>query len=233
MTSNASKRSVCASCGKLVPDADIFPVHDVDPLLLPLRDALDRCARRERIWNVCLPYHKALIRGTIPKFSARSLVNVTLCQDYPSVLNDLTLTKKCVIARRHPLGVDVKLRPGGQRSSISYRALRGHLIVITQNPGSWCDEFIPPELQDNIIQLDQSDHQEREGYTVDLAQGNYENDLQAAQNESVDSNDCGPFLTGPVFTDINGERQNSDLRMLHESLSRWLGRRRTEASLFG
>lgn len=80
------------------------------------------------------------------------------------------------------------------------------------------DEFILPELQDNIISLDQPDHHEREGYTVGLAQGNYENDLQAAQNESSDSNDCGLFLTGSVSTDINGERQNSDLRMLHTLL---------------
>ncbi|KAJ5742534.1 uncharacterized protein N7511_011266 [Penicillium nucicola] len=54
MTSNASKRSVCASCGKLVPDADIVPVDDGDPLLLPLGSALDRCGQRERTWNVCL-----------------------------------------------------------------------------------------------------------------------------------------------------------------------------------
>ncbi|KAJ5742359.1 uncharacterized protein N7511_011545 [Penicillium nucicola] len=287
MTSNASKRSVCASCGKLVPDADIVPVDDGDPLLLPLGSALDRCGQRERTWNVCLSCHKALIRGVTPKFSAKNLVNVTLCQDYPSVLDDLTLTEECVIARCHPLGVIVKLRPGGRRSSISHRALRGHFIVIPQDPGpllqilpspqlrldslikvfwlgdrpptyedlspflvirrvkvlaalqylvrhnhlyqtltinqsmidNWSDEFIPPELQDNIIHLDKSDHQEREGYTVDLAQGNYENDLQAAQNESVDSNDCGLFLTGSVSTDINGERQNSDLRMLHTLLN--------------
>ena len=211
---------------------------------------------------------------------------MTLCQDYPSVLDGLTLTEECVIARCHPLGVIVKLRPGGRRSSVSYRALRGHFIVIPQDPGpllqmlpspdlsldslikvfwlgdrpptyedlrpflvirrvkvlaalqylvrhihlyqrltinqstidNWSDEFIPPELQDSIIRLDQPDHHEREGYTVSLAQGNYENDLQAAQNESFDSNDSGLALTGSVSTDINGERQNSDLRMLHTLL---------------
>lgn len=67
--------------------------------------------------------HTALICGAAPKFSAKNLVNVTLCQDYLSALADLTLTEECVIARCHPLGVIVKLRPGGRRSSISHRAL--------------------------------------------------------------------------------------------------------------
>jgi hypothetical protein len=47
MTSSPSRRSVCASCGKLVPEADIFPVNDGDPLLLPLGGALDRCGRHK------------------------------------------------------------------------------------------------------------------------------------------------------------------------------------------
>jgi hypothetical protein len=38
-----------------------LPVHDGDPSLLPLGDALGRCAQRERTWGVCLPCHKALI----------------------------------------------------------------------------------------------------------------------------------------------------------------------------
>jgi hypothetical protein len=83
---------------------------------------------------------------------------------------------------------------------------------------NWSDEFIPSELRDNIIRLDEPDHHERDGYTVCLAQGNYENNLHAAQNESFHSNDCGLFLTGSVSTDINGERQNPDIRMLHTLL---------------
>ncbi|KGO49340.1 hypothetical protein PEX2_052270 [Penicillium expansum] len=83
----------------------------------------------------------------------------------------------------------------------------------------WSDEFIPRELRDNIIQLDGPDHHEREGYTVNLAQGNYENDLQAAQDaaaqdQSFDPNNSRHFLTGSVSTGINGERQNPDVRML-------------------
>ena len=210
------------------------------------------------------------------------MVNVTLCQDYPSALEGLTLTEECLIAKCHPLGVVLKLRPGGHFSPVNYRALRGHFIVIPQDPGplldilpspqltlhslikvfwlgaqppkdsdlrpfllvrkakvlaalqylvqynylyrdltvnrpmidDWTDDFIPPELRDSIICLDEPDNHEREGYTVDLQTGNYENDLQAAQESACGVNIGEPFITGSVSTDINGERQDPNLRVL-------------------
>jgi hypothetical protein len=72
---------------------------------------------------LCLPQSP---RSTIPKFSAKNPVNVTLCQNYPSALEGLTLTEENAIAGCHPLGLIVNLRPGGRLSSISHRALRGH-----------------------------------------------------------------------------------------------------------
>jgi hypothetical protein len=96
---------------------------------------------------------------------------------------------------------------------------------------NWSGEFIPPELRDNIIQLDEPDHREREGYTVNLAQGNYENDLQAAQDEaaqdqSFDTTNCAHFLTGSVSTDINGERQDPNVCMLDTLLDVFTSRSR-------
>jgi hypothetical protein len=41
-------------------------------------------------------------------------VNVVMCDDYPAVLKDLTLVEECVIARRHPVGSILKLRPGNR-----------------------------------------------------------------------------------------------------------------------
>lgn len=278
---------MCSSCGRFVLYANIHHIDDDDPLLLPLSGVLDHCGRYERSWTLCSSCHRALGRATIPKFSAKNLVNVTLCQNYPSVLEGLTLTEEYAIARCHPVGLIMKLRPGGRRSSISHRALRGHFIVIPQDLGpllqillsvqlrlnnlikvfwlgahspsdtdlrpylvirkqrvlaalqylvrynplyrgltinqpmmdDWRDEFIPRELRDNIIRLNEPDHHKREGYIVNLAQGNYENDLQAAQDEaaqygSFEPNDGRHFLTASVSTDINGERQNPDMRVL-------------------
>jgi hypothetical protein len=45
--------------------------------------------------------------------------------------------------------------------------------------------------------------------------GNYENDLQAAQDSACDVNIGEPFITGSVSTDINRERQDPNLRVLH------------------
>ncbi|OKP14757.1 hypothetical protein PENSUB_7469, partial [Penicillium subrubescens] len=243
--SAAAKRCVCCSCGELVPDTDIYHAHNEDPLLLLLLGSLDPCGRYGNTWNLCSSCYASLNRNMIPKFSARNLVNLTRCQDYPSALEGLTLTEECLIAKCYPLGVVLKLRPGGRSSPINYYTLRGHFIIIPQDPGllleilpspdltlyslikvfwlgrrppvdadlsqfllvrkakvlaaleylvqhnhlycniiinrpmidDWGDDFIPPDLRDTIIYLDEPDHHEREGYTVNLQTGNYENDL--------------------------------------------------------
>jgi hypothetical protein len=79
----------------------------------------------------------------------------------------------------------------------------------------WADNFIPPELRDNIIYLDKPDSGEREGYTASLRTGNYENELQGAQDRGFDAGESEPLTTGSVSTDINGERQNPDKRLLN------------------
>jgi hypothetical protein len=80
---------------------------------------------------------------------------------------------------------------------------------------SWNDDFIPPEIRDNIICLGSSDHHEREGYTVSLQTGNCENDLHAAHDEILDSDDHEALITGSVYTDVNGERQDPNTRMIY------------------
>jgi hypothetical protein len=74
----------------------------------------------------------------------------------------------------------------------------------------WADDFIPPELRDNLIYLDEPNTGEREGYTIRLGTGNYENNLQATQDSGLDAGEIEPLTTGSVSTNINGERQNPD-----------------------
>jgi hypothetical protein len=99
--SAAATRDVCSCCGKLVPTADIYRFDDVDSILQPLKGTLDQCGRHGTRWNFCSACHAALVRGTIPKFSAQNIVNVTLCQHYPAALEDLTLAEEYLIAKCH------------------------------------------------------------------------------------------------------------------------------------
>jgi len=213
-------------------------------------------------------------------------MNVTFCQDYPPELKDLTPVEEAVIAKCHPVGIILKLRPGGHSSPSNYRAVKGHFVIIPQDPGplldilpspdlhlqnlfkvfwfndrpptddalkpflvirkakvlaalrylvlhnplyrnltinhdmidNWAEEFIPPDLHDSIINVNKSDHHEREGYAVNLESGNFENDLQAAQDSASFDQQCDPLMSGSVSTDVNGNRQNPDLRLVDSLL---------------
>jgi hypothetical protein len=152
--SAASERSVCCCCGRLIATGDIYKIHDEAHFILPPQRILDRCGHHENSWDFCTACHGAVSRGNIPKFSALNLVNVTTCQDYPSALEDLTAIEECLIAKCHPVGTILKLRPGGRSSPVTYNAMRGHMIVIPQDPGPLLQILPSPELQlDNLIKV--------------------------------------------------------------------------------
>src|SRR5438309_8180073 len=77
-----------------------------------------------------------------------------MCQDYPSQLEDLTPVEECLIAKCHPVGTILKLRPGNRSAPTNYHALRGHMIVIPQDPGPLLQILPSPELKlDNLIKV--------------------------------------------------------------------------------
>jgi uncharacterized protein DUF6570 len=228
----------------------VHEICDGSSSLKLLRGCLDVCGRHDDVWQFCSPCRSALREGKVPKLSAKNSINVTMCQHYPSALEGLTSVEESLIAKCHPVGTILKLRPGGRSSPVAYNALRGHMIVIPQDPGplldilpspdlklndiikvvwlgklaptlsdlkpflqvrkekvlsalqylvqhnhlyhnltinhdlihGWDNDFVPPEITANIIHLTDSDHHEREGYTVGLQAGNHENDFQAAQD---------------------------------------------------
>src|SRR5579871_1886302 len=245
---------------------------------------LDQCGYNENscTWTFCRMCFTAICQQRVPKFSASNFMNVAMCQDYPSALEDLTPVEECLIAKCHPVGTILKLRPGGHSAPTNYNALRGHMIVIPQDPGpllqilpspdlkldnlikvfwlgkstptnrdlkpflqvrkdkvlpalqylvqnnhlyhdltinhgmidSWPDDFIPPEITENITCLENPDHHEREGYTISLEGGNYENDLHAAQDGVFHTDDHDPFVTGSVYTDVNAERTDPNVQLI-------------------
>ncbi|PVH90251.1 hypothetical protein DM02DRAFT_665324, partial [Periconia macrospinosa] len=149
--SAASQRSICCSCGKFFA-VHTYHISDEDDFIQAHQTSLDRCGHHGNSWIFCGLCYVAIRRSSIPKFSAENFVNVTMCQHYPSALEDLTPVEECLIAKCHPVGTILKLRPGGRASPTNYNALRGHMIVIPQDPGPLLQILPSPELRlDNLI----------------------------------------------------------------------------------
>ena len=132
------------------------------------------------------------------------------------------LIKVFWLGKRAPADADLKpflqVRKDKVLAALQYLVQHNHLYrdlaINHAMMDSWSGDFIPPEIRDNIICLGSSDHHEREGYTVSLQTGNYENDLHAAQDGLVDADDHEAFISGSVYTDVNGERQDPNVRFI-------------------
>ncbi|KAH9203071.1 hypothetical protein DL95DRAFT_508538, partial [Leptodontidium sp. 2 PMI_412] len=132
------------------------------------------------------------------------------------------VTLHCKLGKRAPADADLKsflqVRKEKVLAALQYLVRYNHLyhdLAINYDMISgWGEDVIPPEIRNNITCLKSSDHHEREGYTVSLQSGNYENDLHAAQDEALDTDEHEPMLTGSVLADINGERQDPNVQLI-------------------
>jgi len=131
----------------------VFQLPKDDPLLRQFYTGsgtslrLDSCALVENDYLFCRPCYDAIQRECPPKYSALNNVNVCFCQDYPRALRDLTLTEECLIARGHPIASILKLRPNGGRSSVAYNRIRGHVVILPQDPGLLLDILPSAEVR--------------------------------------------------------------------------------------
>jgi hypothetical protein len=131
------------------------------------------------------------------------------------------LIKVFWLGQRVPTDTDLKpilqVRKDRVLAALQYLVWHNHLYRdLTVNHAlmdSWHEGFIPPEIRDNIVCLESPDHHEREGYTVILQTGSYENDLHAAQDALFEM-DHQAFISSCVYTDVNGERQDPYARMI-------------------
>src|SRR5271170_5099024 len=269
----------CASCGEFVAkaEAELIPIDD-DRLPPEGIIRLDDCSLTDGSYQVCKACFNALNGRRIPKFSALNAVNVTMCQHYPQELEDLTLMEEYTIARSHPIGTILKLKPNGVRNPTAYNGIRGHIVTIPQNPGplldilpspdlqfhdhiriiwtgkteptvddlkpfvevrkekvirallwlcqhnilyksvtinhelidQWAESFIPPVLQEAVVNVPEaSDSDERGTYAGDM-DGFAENDLHNALDDMAD----GTIASGAVYSDVEGHRQNPELKIV-------------------
>jgi hypothetical protein len=96
---------------------------------------------------------------------------------------------------------------------VQHNPLYRDMTINRSTINNWPNKFIPSDLQQQIICVNEADHHERAGYTINLQDNNYENNWQAAKD--ILSSENSPLLTGSITTDINGKRHNPDLRLLN------------------
>ena len=281
----AEVENSCASCGEF--GAELVNVGE-DRLrsmetVIGVPIQLDDCGFVDGSYVLCKTCLNALDNGRIPKFSAMNAVNVTMCQHYPKELQDLTLVEEYAIARSHPIGAILKLKPNGVRNPTAYNGIRGHIVTIPQNPGplldilpspdlqfydhirivwagkaeptaddlrpfveirkekvlrallwlcqhnplyrsvrvnhelidQWADGHIPPLLQDAVVHIpEDQDSDERGTYAGDM-EGLFENDLHSALDSMAD----GTIASGVVYSDVEGQRQIPELKMVTALMS--------------
>lgn len=145
---------VCLSCGLFISSWDVRSLHRSYPLFLNalhssslIEMSLDICGIQDDNFNFCMKYYRQIVEFKPPKFGSINSVNVYACQNYPNVLGDFTLVEEGVIARAHPVISILKLRPSGTSFSASYQRIRGHAVVLPQNPGPLLTLLPSPTLQ--------------------------------------------------------------------------------------
>ena len=136
---------LCAVCGKfVVSSSQRVSIPEDSDLLLRLDSRLDKCGVVEGMCIFCSACHSAVTKGKLPRFSVKNEVNMRLCQDYPIVFRDLTIAEESLIALSHPILVIMTLRRGPALAGASYPALRGHAIVVPQDPSPSFDILPSP-----------------------------------------------------------------------------------------
>jgi len=105
----AEVEALCALCGEFKSKTELRHIPCDDKRLYGMKSSegvlrLDSCCLMDGSYHLCPSCFNALNGGNIPKFSAMNGVNVTVCEDFPVELDDLTLTEQYAIARSHPVG---------------------------------------------------------------------------------------------------------------------------------
>src|SRR6267378_2033232 len=270
----------CASCGEfgsqLVTVDENWLRSTEAKLGVPIQ--MDKCGVQNGLHQLCGSCLNSLNRGKVPKFSAMNAVNVTMCQDYPSELQDLTLIEEYAIARSHPIGTVLKLKPNGMKNPTAHNGICGHIVTIPQNPGplldilpspnlqfhndiaivwtgnkeptvddlkpfaevrkdkvirallwlcehnplyksvrinhelinQWEDSFIPRVLQEEIVHAPEDGNSDERGTYAGDMEGLSENDLHNALEDMAE----GTIASGVVYSDVEGQRQNPELKMV-------------------
>lgn len=162
-TDNAIKHlnHVCYCCSSFVDPAQLKHISDNDPIVMAAFDTdilhchdLDHCGRLSNSFKFCHDCWNHVSKGEPPKFGVSNKMPQLYCQHYPKPLEDLTSAEEAVIARAHPVVTILKLRPNNSFNPGAYTGVRGHSVLLPQNPGPMLN-LLPSETTsvDDVVQV--------------------------------------------------------------------------------
>ena len=127
-------KMACASCGWFIKSGMNNAVDKNCPLFEAGLNQCDLIEEGSAIFcNICLA---TIAASKPPSFGHMNAVNTTCFHQFPMVLSDLTLVEEAIIARAHLMILILKLLPADRASPQSiYKGIRGHAVILPQNPG--------------------------------------------------------------------------------------------------
>ena len=133
---------ICYCCALFVWPSSLAVILKSDPVVVAtLKNqvinltCLDYCGQEIDEYHFCLLCYYSMKQKKVPKFSSLNKINVIMCQNYPPVLEILTLVEKILIAQCHLVMSILKLCPNKALSLVAYQHVRGYAVVFPQSPG--------------------------------------------------------------------------------------------------
>lgn len=147
-------KAVCCCCGLFTSVKESSTLHIHNQLmsqslglgLLVLSD-LDSCGIVDKVFRFCQQCFLSLQRQELPKYGSCNNLPRVSCQSYPAVLSCLSMAEEAVIARAHPVTSILELRPNGGLNPAAYHAIKGHVVLLPQNPSPLLTLLPSPEIE--------------------------------------------------------------------------------------
>lgn len=133
---------VCGSCSRFTHPSELKIIPKDNPMVATASatgylslDQFDSCECLSQSYTFCKECWKRITEGKLPKYSISNGMSQLCCQNYPLALENLSIAEEAVIARAHPVVTILKLRPNNRFNPGAYRGIRGHAVLLPQNPG--------------------------------------------------------------------------------------------------
>ncbi len=146
-------KAVCCCCGSFTSVEESSTLNVDGKLMLQCLTSslivlsdLDSCGIVDRKFRFCKQCITSLRNGRCPKYGSTNKLSRAGCQLYPPAFDGLSMAEEAAIARAHPVTSILKLRPNRGFNPTAYHAIKGHVVLLPQNPSPLLSLLPSPEI---------------------------------------------------------------------------------------